>query len=79
MNTELLNKVQQHIIDTANSDGTDLKEEFGTVDAFKQFVIAFTIRSCVEVLGMDIEEAFDVAMGDGAYEKICNKCWGSLQ
>ena len=78
-NITLLNKVKDMIIAKANKDGRSLKDDFGTKEKFKDFVIAFTIRSLVEVIGMTTKEAFDTVMGDGEYQRLADDCWNSLQ
>jgi len=42
--TQLLNEVQKLLINFANENNISLHAEFGTVEKFKQFVIAFTIK-----------------------------------
>lgn len=79
MNTELLNNVKNLIIATANKDGRSLQDDFGTVEKFKDFVIAFTLRSLTEVMGMDISEAWDIVMGDGSFQTLCDDCWTKAQ
>jgi hypothetical protein len=74
--TNLLNEVQKLLIAFANEEGISLHAEFKTVEAFKQFVIAFTIRSLMEI-GLEINKAYDVVMGDGSYEKLANDVWAA--
>lgn len=74
----LLNKVQSLLIGFANDNGISLHAEFGTIDAFKQFVIAFTFRSLID-LGIETSEAYDIVFGDGAYEKLANDVWAACQ
>ncbi len=73
----LLNQVQRKIIDFANENNIDLRTQFKTVEKFKEFVIAFTIKSLVDI-GMEINKAYDLVMGDGKYEELANSVWQTL-
>lgn len=76
--TELLNKVQRKIIDFANSEGISLQGEFGSVDNFKKFVVAFTIKSLVDA-GTEIDKAYDMVFGSGAYNTLAETVWEASQ
>lgn len=76
--TELLNAVQRYMIDFANAKGIILADEFGTVDEFKKFVIAFTIKTIVD-LGRDVSEAYDIVMGEGKYDELAEAVWNAAQ
>lgn len=78
MNTKLLNGIQSLMIDFANKNNINLCDEFGTVENFKKFVVAFAIKTLVEK-GMEIASAYDVVMGDGAYETLVNEVWSRCQ
>jgi hypothetical protein len=75
---ETLNKVQTLLIDFANKEGINLADSFGTPEEFKQFVISFTIRALVQ-MGLEVSEAYDMAMGQGSYEELAGNVWDSLQ
>tara|TARA_R110000803_G_scaffold32357_6_gene71395 strand:- start:3249 stop:3485 length:237 start_codon:yes stop_codon:yes gene_type:complete len=75
---DLLNKVQALLIDHANANGLVLADEFGTRDNFAKFVISFTIKNLTEC-GMSLPQAFDTVMGDGAYRKLADDVWTTLQ
>ena len=77
-NLKLLNEVQSKIIEVANQNGTSLKAEFGTVEEFKKFVVSFTIRAFMEIGGLTVNQAYDVVMGDGAYNELANSVWEQL-
>ena len=76
--TELLNEVQKLLIDFANKNNISLHAEFGTVEKFKRFVIAFTIKSLTEI-GVEIAKAYDIVMGDGAYNRLADEVWAKCQ
>jgi hypothetical protein len=76
--TEILNTVQRLIIDFANKEGIDLRSEFASVEAFKQFVIAFTFKSLVDN-GLEVSVAYDVIFGDGAFDKMAESIWTSAR
>ena len=71
---ELLNAVQKLLVSFATESGIDLRAEFGTVEAFKKFVIAFTFKQLVE-LGVAVNEAYDMVLGDGSYDDLAAKVW----
>lgn len=75
---DLLNKVQSMLITFANEKGISLKEEFGSVDAFKQFVIAFTFRSLTDA-GLATDAAYDAVFGIGAYEELAENVWNAAR
>ncbi len=76
--TQLLNEVQKLLINFANENNISLQSEFGTVEKFKQFVIAFTIKSLTDG-GVEISKAYDIVMGDGAYSRLANEVWAKCQ
>jgi hypothetical protein len=76
--TQLLNEVQKLLINFANENNISLHAEFGTVEKFKQFVIAFTIKSLTDI-GVEIAKAYDIVMGDGAYNRLADEVWTKCQ
>ena len=74
---KLLNAVQAKLIEFANDRGINLRDEFKTVDKFKEFVIAFTFKALTDN-GIDVPEAYDIVMGDGAYVKLADDVWSKL-
>jgi hypothetical protein len=76
--TELLNKVQRFIINFANESGISLHEHFKSIDQFKQFVIAITFRTLTEA-GVSTEDAFNAVCGDGAFKRLADDLWETLQ
>ncbi len=74
----LLNEVQKRMVDFANSNNISLHCEFGTVEKFKTFVVAFTIKMMVDI-GIDIAKAYDIVMGDGAYNQLASDVWERCQ
>lgn len=79
MNSELLNAISKKIIEMANEGNILLSDHFESRDAFAQFVIGFTITSIVKHCGMSVREAYDIVMGEGAYKKLSDSIWDSLQ
>lgn len=75
---KLLNEVQTHMIDFANREGIDLQKSFGSVEEFKKFVIAFTIKSLLD-LGVEMKDAYDMVMGSGKYDELVEKIWNAGQ
>lgn len=75
---QLLNAVREYIVNYANENGVNLKKEFGTREAFQKFVIALTITTLIEA-GLGLEEAFDLAMGEGRYGELVEKIWTANQ
>ena len=78
MNTELLNAIQNMLINFANENAISLADEFGTREKFAQFVFSFTIKSVVDICGLDAKTAYDFVMGDGAFAKLADDCWQQL-
>lgn len=74
MNTNVLNKLQQIIIDSANAKGISLQAEFGSVEKFKQFVISLAIKSLVDA-GVELKDAFDFILGAGEYDALAERVW----
>ena len=79
MNTKLLNAINTMLVDFANEKGIVLADEFGTRDNFAKFVISFTIKQLMQACKMDVTEAYDIVMGDGAFTKLANDVWQSAQ
>lgn len=77
-NLALLNAVQKLLIDFANKKGISLADEFETVDEFKKFVIAFTVKNLTD-LGMSVQTALDLTLGDGTYDRIVESTWNAAQ
>ena len=76
--TELLNKVQSTLIAFANEKGISLQAEFGTVEKFKQYVIAFTMRFLLDI-GFSVPDAFNAVMGNqAAYQQLAESVWTKL-
>lgn len=71
---EILNKFQAIVIDIAKKNGVSLQEEFGTVEKFKGFVIALTLKSLLDE-GMAMNKAYDLVFGCGEYNKMAGKVW----
>ena len=75
---DLLNKMQAKMIEFANASGINLEAEFGSVEKWKEFVIAFTFKNLTEV-GLSVEEAYNLIFGDGEYEKLFELTWNTLK
>lgn len=75
---ELVNAAQKFIIASANEGGINLRDEFETVEDFKKFVIAMTIKTLVDG-GYEVAKAFDLVVGDGAFERLADEVWNNLQ
>ena len=78
MNCEVLNKLQALLITFANERGISLHAEFGTVENFKTFVVAFAIKSLVDA-GLEIAKAYDFILGNGEYDKLVEATWNAAQ
>lgn len=79
MNTALLNAIKDRLIQFANDNGILLADHFATRDDFAQFVIAFTVNACVELLNMPTDKALDFVLGDGTFSRIADTVWEELQ
>ena len=75
---QILNAFQKKIIDFSNEQGISLAAEFGTVDEFKKFVVSFCIHLVMET-GKTVQEAYDIVLGDGAYEQMADQVWATLK
>lgn len=73
-NFEMLNKVQNFLIEFANKNGINLHTQFKSVEEFKMFVVAITIKTLVDA-GVEMQKAFDATLGSGEYDKLANKVW----
>ncbi len=69
---EVLNKAKKFMVEFANKNGIDLQKEFGTVESFNQFVIAFSMKTMVDS-GVKVEVAYDTCFGNGAYNELANR------
>lgn len=75
----MLNVVKDLIIQDANEKGLNLQDDFKTRQDFMNFVIAFTIRSLMQILKIEVSEAHDIVFGEGSYRELCDSVWESLQ
>ena len=73
-NIELLNQVQSMVIDFANRNGISLQDQFGSVEAFKKFVVGMTLKQLVEA-GASVSVAYDAVFGDNSYEDMFERTW----
>lgn len=71
---DILKKMQRLLVDFANKEGINLQDEFGTVEAFKKFVIALTFKALTDS-GIETGEAYDMIFGNGQYEELAEKTW----
>lgn len=77
MNATLLNEIKNLFIDFANKEGIILAEHFETPDKFKEFIIAIVFTKLKE-LGLDTDKAFDAIFGAGAFKKLADDVFESL-
>ena len=75
---EILNACQKFIVDHANTNGIVLADSFASVEEFKKFVFALTFKTLIDA-GMATSEAYDLLMGDGAYEEMADRVWSMAQ
>ena len=75
---DLLNAVQAQLISFANESGIILQDEFKTVARFKEFVIAFTIKSLMNI-GLPLKEAYDLVFDAGSYDELAANVWQACQ
>jgi len=73
---ELLNQVQSMVIDFANRSGISLQDQFGSVEAFKKFVVGLTFKQLVEG-GVPTKQAYDAVFGDNSYESMFEQTWAA--
>ena len=74
MNLKLLNSLKAFVVEFSTKNGINLQDEFGTVDAFNNWLVAVAVTALVEQ-GKDIETAYDIVMGDGAFRKMADDVW----
>lgn len=74
---DLLNKVQRFVIDYSNTHGIQLAS-LGTVQQFKQFIVALTIQTLTDN-GHTMEQAFDIVFGDGSFHKLAEDVWETIR
>ena len=75
---EILNACQKFIVNYANDNGIVLAVSFASVEDFKKFVFALTFKTLIDT-GMATDEAYDMLMGNGAYEEMAAKVWAMAQ
>ena len=78
MNIELLNAAKDFIINQANEEGVLLADIFGTPEDFRQAVISIVITTVMDIMSVEMPEAYDIVMGDGSYQKLLDMCWAEL-
>jgi len=78
INENLLNAVKDQIVKIANDNGMILKNEFGTVENFKNFVFSLTIMKVMEVGNIPLEKAYDLVMGAGSFQNLSNEIWEKM-
>ena len=74
----LLNGVKDLLVKFANENNINLQAEFGSVDEFKKFTIAFTFKQLVD-LGVEVKDAYDMVLGTGEYDALVEKVWNAAQ
>jgi len=79
MNTELLNQARKLITDGANANGVILSEQFESPEKFNEFVISYTIQQIQDITSMTTEEAYNIVMGEGAYQQLRADLWGHFE
>ena len=67
---EILNQAKDLLVKFANENNINLREHFDSVADFKEFVIGFTYRFMVEQMNIPSAQAFDLVMGEGAFENL---------
>jgi hypothetical protein len=70
---DLLNAVTKKIISMSNAKGVDLKAEFGTVANFQKFIFSLTVRTIMDVMNVNLEEAYNLVMGVGSYKALADE------
>jgi len=74
---ELLNKFQTVVIAYANDNNISLQAEFGSVEKFKDFVVALLFKMLID-MGKSTAEAYDLIFGDGEFNKLADDVWNRL-
>ena len=70
MDTEILNNAVRYLAKSG------VKVE--NTDEFKKALISLCVTTLVD-LGLAINEALDLVMGDGFYQSISDACWEAAQ
>ena len=77
MNVELMNAVSKIVIDHCNATGIVLANEFKTRDDFTKFVVGITL-TMLQKIGLDVDAAWNVIFGAGAFEQLASDLWSRL-
>ena len=75
---KLLNAVREYIVNFATENNIVLANEFKSRGDFQKFVVAISIKTLVDA-GFDLAEAFNLVMGEGAYQDLAAKVWEANQ
>jgi hypothetical protein len=67
------------VIEAANENGDLLDDQFKTKADFKNFIVSLSIRLTMDNSDMELEEAFDFVMGEGAFARLKDGCWKKIQ
>lgn len=67
---QIINTVKSMIVELANRNNIVLSEQFASKEDFKEFVISFTFKLLTENMGYTTQQAFDLTLGQGAYDKL---------
>jgi len=78
MDIKLLNFVKDSVIEQCNSEGVNLADHFETPKEFRQFIAELSIKLVVEI-GISVNDAVDIVLGDGSFDEIAGDIWERLQ
>lgn len=78
MNTDLLNRVKDAAIHTANKNGWSLSHDFDSAEDFQTFIVLLTIKMAMKD-GYTLEQAYDVINGPGSFQAMSGHTWQTLQ
>lgn len=78
-NLNFLNAVRGLIVDHASAHGINLREQFGTREKFIGFVTACAIKAAQDIAGLSLRDAYDLVMGEGAYQQLADEVWAAAQ
>ena len=77
-NQEITKLVAGMVIDQCVANGTDVAKQFGTRKAFTDFVFGVSIKMVQQILGCQINEAYDVVMGEGQFQAFADQAYARL-
>jgi hypothetical protein len=77
-NKDLLNAAKKLIVEFANDNNIVISESFPNKKSFNEFVISLTIKSIMQILKVDIKDAWNMVFGDDSYKQFAENVFDSV-